>query len=405
MKFLPITIAIVYTAIFTLIGLNMYVSYQIKPENVLSAKTNTLSMDKYAVPHKKVVYGFLPYWMLNKIKYIQTDKLTHVAYFALHINSDGTIRKVDNDGNTDPGYNNWINSKALKDFIKQSKEKGIEFSLTIISHETELNDKFLDCSSCWATLYNEVDKELKRYDLRSINLDFEYPEYTKKEKALKYSQFVAFMNKQLERGREKEGVEVIVSTFADATIKPRVTDIKTLNEAADGLFVMAYDFHYSESENAGPVAPVNGGGKVYNYDLTTMLKDYTKYIAPSKIILGVPYYGYNWVVESESPYAKRIPGDDYIGYSQSQTYEFIMDTLLTIKPKVAWDANSLSPYFSYISPTTGSIRQVYFENRDSLKIKYELVNKYNLKGAGIWALGYDGGYQELWEVLSEQFGG
>ena len=404
MKRLPIILAAVYIGIFILFLVNTYISYRVKPENVLSAKTNTLSIEKYNVKHKKVVYGFLPYWMLNKLKYIQTDKLTHIAYFALNINEDGTIRRIDEEGNSDPGYNIWKNSTALKDFIVKAKANGVEMSLTIISHDTEINDAFLDCTSCWVTLYNEVDEELKRHDLRSINLDFEYPEYTKKEKALKYSQFVAFMNKQLERGREKEGMEVIVSTFADATIKPRVTDIETLNEAADGIFVMAYDFHYSESETAGPVAPINGGGKLYNYDLTSMLNDYTKYVSPSKLILGVPYYGYNWVVESEQPYSARIPGDDYIGYSQSQTYEFIMDTLLTMKPNVTWDPTSLTPYFSYVSPTTGSIRQVHFENIDSLKIKYELVFKYNLKGAGIWALGYDGGYQELWDVLSEQFG-
>lgn len=404
MKRLPVILLIVYFGLFILFIIHITLSYYARPSNVLSAKTNTLSIEKYNIKHKKVVYGFLPYWMLNKLEYIQTDKLTHIAYFALNINSDGTLRRIGDDGNADPGYNAWKNSTALKNFIQQSKAKGVDISLTIISHDTKINDDFLDCTSCWVTLYKEVDEELKRYDLKNINLDFEYPEYTDKAKALQYSQFVAFMNTQLEKGREKTGVEVIVSTFADATIKPRVTDIETLNEVADGIFVMAYDFHYSESDNAGPVAPINGGGKLYNYDLTSMLNDYTKYVSPSKIILGVPYYGYNWVVESEQPYSARIQGNDYIGYSQSQTYEFIMDTLLRIKPQVIWDPVALSPYFSYISPTTGSIRQVYFENRDSLKIKYELVYKYNLKGAGIWALGYDGGYQELWDILSEQFG-
>ena len=47
---------------------------------------------------------------------------------------------------------------------------------------------------------------------------------------------------------------------------------------------------------------------------------------------------------------------------------------------------------------------MFFENQESLKIKYELVHKYGLKGVGIWALGYDGGYQELWNALEEKFG-
>jgi spore germination protein YaaH len=48
-------------------------------------------------------------------------------------------------------------------------------------------------------------------------------------------------------------------------------------------------------------------------------------------------------------------------------------------------------------------RQVYFENERSLRAKYELIKANDLAGVGIWALGYDGGYQELWNLLKEQF--
>ncbi len=374
-----------------------------KKKLILNPHTKTLSIAEYNKKHEKVVYGFLPYWTLEKSNHIQLDKLTDVAYFALSINADGTIKKIGNDGNLDPGYNNWKNSETLNDFIEEAKEANVNVAVTLISHEADVSDSFLNCKTCWKTLYQELDSELKEKDLRAVNVDFEYADYTEKERAFQYSEFIKYLNESLDKSNEN-GVQVVVSTFADAVNKPRVTDIPTLSKAADGLFIMAYDFHYTGSDQAGPVAPINGSGKNYSYDINTMLVDYLKVMPSSKIILGVPYYGYNWVVESQAPYSARLPGDDYVGYSQSQTYENIMETILDIKPSVLWDKHALSPYFNYVSPASGVNRQVYYENSESLKIKYELVHKFGLKGVGIWALGYDGGYQELWNALEEKFG-
>lgn len=400
---LPNILFILFTLTTTLGLANVVLHVAEKNKQIFNSHTKTLSIAEYNNKHKKSVYGFLPYWTMEKAQYIQLDKLTDIAYFALSINADGSIKKIGNDGNLEPGYNNWKNSETLDEFIQRAKTANVNVALTLISHEADVSDSFLSCKKCWENFAAEVDAELKSKNLNAVNVDFEYAEYTDKQKALQYSEFIGFLNKYLDK-TNKNGVQVVVSTFADAVNKPRVTDIPTLSKAADGLFIMAYDFHYTGSDKAGPVAPINGSGKEYSYDINTMLKDYLRVTPSSKIILGVPYYGYNWVVASHEPYSARIPGDDYIGYSQSQTYENIMETILNLKLSVLWDKHALSPYFNYTSPTSGANRQVYFENAESLKIKYELVHKYQLKGVGIWALGYDGGYQELWHALEEKFG-
>ena len=119
--------------------------------------------------------------------------------------------------------------------------------------------------------------------------------------------------------------------------------------------------------------------------------------------MGVPYYGYNWVVETDEEYAKRIEGDDAIGFSKSQAYEDVMETILENNPNIMWDELGQTPFFTYISEETGQIREVYYENAQSLAAKYDLINENNLAGVGIWALGYDGGYVELWDLLHEKF--
>jgi len=384
-------------------SLNLYINDHDPSLSILSPISRSFSILAFSnkrEPPKKMIYGYLPYWSLEKGKYLQYDKLTDIAYFGLHIDEKGDFLKIKN-GETVPGYNHWKNSKELDDIIANAKKYDVNFALTIISHVDDVSDRFLDCRECWDNLADNIIQELIQKDLKDVNLNFEYAELTPKEKAHQYTQFVDFLNKRLEATVGES--TVVVSTFADSIVKERVTHIESLGKVADLLFIMGYDFHRPSSDTAGPVSPIGGKGVHAEYDLETMLHDYLAFVPPNKILLGVPYYGYNWVVERDEKYAKRINGDDDIGYSQSQTYESIMETVITVKPEVKWDDLSKSPYFTYVSPETGSLREVYFDDVDSLRVKYEMVNDHDLAGVGIWALGYDGGYEELWRLLRQEF--
>ncbi len=356
---------------------------------------------------KRIIFGYLPYWSIDKIQYLQTEKLTDIAYFGLHIKEDGSFVTTDEEEKPNPAYDAWRNNKDLSDFIKYAQKSGIRISLTVVSHNDEISDKFLDCTECWTVLAENIKKELDHHSIVDVNMNFEYVEFPDEEKTKLYSQLVDFINLELDKTYSNS--YVTVATFADSFVNPRVTNVEELGKIADGLFIMAYDFHNPNSDNAGPVAPVDGIGVYSNYDLTTMINDYLRVVPPSKILLGVPYYGYNWVVEKDEEYAKRIPndeddeGEDEKDKSMSQAYSDVMDLIVEIKPDLKWDELAKVPYFTYVSPETGALREVYFENEDSLKAKFEIVEKHDLAGVGIWALGYDGGYQELWNLLGDKF--
>jgi spore germination protein YaaH len=348
-----------------------------------------------------IVYGFLPYWRLEKIKYLHLDKLTDIAYFGLNINPDGSIKKTTKEGTIDPGYNQWKNNPNLDELIKEAKDLGIRFSLTVISHEDDVSDAFLNCETCWNILLTELTQELDSKKIKDVHLNFEYVSLTDESTADKYTAFVDFINKSLD---EKYGDSyVVVSTFGDSFKKPRVTKVQDLEKVADGIFIMAYDFHYRGSDRTGPVSPIGGAGINGNYDISTMLKDHLAQIPPNKLIMGVPYYGYDWLVDSPLPNSRRVDGNDDIGFSKSQTYGNAMELIIKYQPYVQWDALGMSPFFVYNDAETDALRQIYYENEDSLKIKYELIKQNNLAGVGIWALGYDGGYQELWQLLGSEF--
>ena len=48
-------------------------------------------------------------------------------------------------------------------------------------------------------------------------------------------------------------------------------------------------------------------------------------------------------------------------------------------------------------------RQLYLDDATAIRAKYDIVNRYGLRGAGIWALGYDGTRPELWAAIKDKF--
>ena len=71
--------------------------------------------------------------------------------------------------------------------------------------------------------------------------------------------------------------------------------------------------------------------------------------------------------------------------------------------KEKWDENSLTPYLTFYNEETERWHIGFFENERSVGYKMDLVRKLNLSGMAIWALGYEGEYQSLWNKIGEQF--
>ncbi len=375
-------------------------SIKIKNEIIspFSNSVSIFSLFKFKEKPKKIVYGYLPWWSVDNIDYLQLDKLTDIAYFGFYLKSDGNFKKNLEDGKLEPGYNNWVDNKDLANFIKRCEKYNVRFAVTLVAHEDDVSDKFLSCRPCWETVANNLKAEMDKHNVKHLNLNFEYSAQTDKAKADQYADFTEFINNKMD-GFYGDSF-VVTSAFADSPNTDRITsNLDKLGKAADAIFIMGYDFHRPESANAGPVAPIDNGG----FSIREMITQYLAHVPPNKLLLGVPYYGYNWVVKDYSPGSERIEGNDDIGFSESQSYAKIMEAIIEVDADVKWDNRGKTPYFTYLSPKTNSIRQVYFENKDSLREKYKLVKENDFAGIGIWALGYDGGYTELWDLLWEEF--
>jgi PKD repeat protein len=113
-----------------------------------------------------------------------------------------------------------------------------------------------------------------------------------------------------------------------------------------------------------------------------------------KIILGLPYYGMEWNTSSE------VVPSSTTSYVSSRTYKTIRANASGNYSNRQWDNSGLCPYYTYYS---SNWRQCFVDDEESLGYKYDFVNMMGIAGIGIWALGYDDGYTELWDLIREKF--
>lgn len=114
------------------------------------------------------------------------------------------------------------------------------------------------------------------------------------------------------------------------------------------------------------VAPLNKVRQVVEYALTE--------IPAEKILLGVPNYGYDWIL----PFVQ--------GESRAVTIGHVEAVQIAIANDVAiqYDETAQSPFFRY--ERDGVTHEVWFEDVRSMERKYDLIREYGLRGMGVWQI-------------------
>ncbi|NTV83382.1 MAG: T9SS type A sorting domain-containing protein, partial [Bacteroidales bacterium] len=173
--------------------------------------------------------------------------------------------------------------------------------------------------------------------------------------------------------------------------------IDSLSNWVDWFFIMGYDYYWSGSDEAGPVSPLYSLTPGYNYSLARTISAYeTAGLEKEKFILGVPYYGRQWKTVSNSIPSQKLANGTAVTYANVRNNGSIYNST-----HYTWEPNSFSS--CYIFFQNNNWNQCFIGLDRDLRKKYDIVNYRNLAGIGIWALGYDEGYTELWQAISDKF--
>ncbi len=340
----------------------------------------------------RVVYGFLPYWNLKKLE-LQPE-LTHLSYFSMTVSGNGDIITTQ-DGNIEPGYAK-LKSDDLLQLIEAAQNKKIKSELVLAQFNNDDIAAFLTSKTAQDKFINSLDSILLAYPFSGINIDFEYTGEVTPGLRNNFTQFMANLKKHL--NEKYSSVNLSIDMYSSAASSHTIWDVKAIGENVDYIIIMAYDFHRRSSPTAGPVAPIFGGKTMWDSDISDHLKDYLKAVPASKLLLGVPFYGYEWQTVNGDAQAFTLPDT-----GTTASYKRVQEVLAKkdeLKVEEKWNDTALAPYIIYKENNATYI--MYYDNSRSLSYKLDFVNQLDLAGIAIWALGYEGDYRELWDIIEKK---
>jgi Predicted glycosyl hydrolase len=366
-----------------------------------SAQDTTEGMAIGASGLRREIFGFLPYWVIgDSSTTLDWRTLSTVAYFSVGCLSSGYLDKYNSNGSSTTGWGGWTSSK-MTSIINAAHKNQTRVVLTIScfawsSSGASRQAHLLASSTARSNFAKAAAAAVRDRGADGINLDFEplVAGYSDE-----FTSLVRSVRSEL--NKIHAGYQLTFDTMGSIGNQP-IADA-TAPGGADAVFIMGYDYRTAGSSTAGSISPLSGP----HYDLTDTVKAYTARISPSKVILGVPYYGRAWSTASDATNASTLSPGKY-GSSAAPTYAQAMDQVDQHGRR--YDSVEQAPWTAYRKTTCTttygcltSWRELYYDDAASLRLRYDLVNRSSLRGTGIWALGYDGTRSELRTALAAKF--
>lgn len=330
--------------------------------------------------HKPQIIGFLPYWLLDKATADYTPYVTTYTYFGLAVDIDGKPVYLVNPGEQEPGWT-ALKSGRLDERIAQAKEENVNLSLLVHNaNEDDIQKLLEDPVTAGHALVSEVGPIMQSRGFTDLNLDIESFLPASESARANYTEFVQTVADDV---RAANLGTVTVEIPPIALVKQFLIDPSVIGAIADTVVLMTYDYHYSGSFIAGPVAPLSGTGDVREFDVEIAVQEALKVIPKEKIILGIPLYGYQYETLDGDRGSATIPNGT--STASNRRISELLRTCATCSAEL--DTIAKSPYT--IISEGEYFNQAYFENEASLQEKIQLAQTYELAGVALWALGYE----------------
>ena len=300
----------------------------------------------------RMIIGFLPYWMAGSWD-PSSAHYTDVVFFSAPVRGDGSLdlSRVE---------------QHQQDIQRIRDQCGCRVHLAVTLFDKDTADKVLAYHRI--ELANNIRSAVLSYGFDGVNIDFEFMRDKNKYTGQDNTDLMIDVLERLKNSGIKVGIDVagsVETVWRDARLQSYV----------DYVFLMGYDYHYAGSKNTGSVSPLESSGISLEWSINKLLQ----YYPASKIVLGLPLYGYEWPAQSCQPGARTE------GSGHAETLKYIENSILPGATQ-HWDPTARSPWLSFTSG--GTCRQVWYENATSIAIKADYALQRGLAGFGFWALGY-----------------
>ncbi|XP_051855158.1 di-N-acetylchitobiase [Antechinus flavipes] len=251
-------------------------------------------------------------------------------------------------------------------------------------------------------------KLAKKQHMDGINIDIEQDV---EESSPEYYALTALVKETTEAfHREIEGSQVTFDVaWSPKCIDKRCYDYKGIADSCDFLFVMSYD-----EQSQIWTECIAAANAPYNQTLMGYESYLKMNIDPKKLVMGVPWYGYDYrCLNLSEDHVCTLPKVPFRGAPCSDaagrqvTYKTIMHQVNSSISGSQWNSQQQAPYYNYKGPD-GYFHQVWYDNPKSISLKAEFVRDHGLRGIGMWngnCLDYSGDEvakqqtEDMWNAL------
>ncbi|MEX0746560.1 MAG: glycosyl hydrolase family 18 protein [Rhodothermales bacterium] len=321
------------------------------------------------------VFGYHAWWMRDLWQSYELDLLDKIMFFELRAAADGSISE----------RNGWPGDAAP--LSTAARKVGVEFVPTVAILDPTVFRGIFGSASNTSRLIDNVMDVVENADADGVHLNIEIFEPVEQALQDGLTKFVRLLRGRLTEYRPGTELTIFTPGFDYAN----AYDEAALAEEVDYLIVQGYDMHWVNGPTSGPLAPVKG------WDGTNWEAIVDRYeadgVPASKIVITVPYYGYEWPTVSDAPGAATR------GDAQTITYAPVDPAYLPLIQISALDRvrthgmkrdpATSTPYYVYRG--ADGWYQGWYEDEESLHVKYRFVERRGLAGIAIFLLGYDGG--------------
>jgi spore germination protein YaaH len=331
------------------------------------------------------VYTWYPYWMGDAWKTYDFNLISTISFFSYKI---------------DPKTGSYLNPEQIAqwrqtELLDSARKYQTKTLLNIALEGTQNHLDFLENEAIWNVTLDSVAMLLKERDADGVEIDFSQ---LPKSSASKLVSFVEFMRDNLNfRFISKK---MIVSLVVPPVPKTFPSDLRELDEFVDLFVVKGLDYHEIDGSipAVSPMRSVTYGG----FSLENTILQYLENgLNAKKSILALPLYGVQWAGTwdaKEGFYSTDF--DKKVTLSEVSRAYKSQDSSYVLSPTV--DQVTMTNYF-FLEFPDGSSVDCWYDDSYTLSKKMDLALIKDFKGIGLWALGYDLGADEVWNVVEKKF--
>lgn len=286
-----------------------------------------------------------------------------------------------------------VNNIFSQEFVNNMHEQNVLVTPFLSNHWAKGKaNAALDNSEILA---DEIVEAINNYHLDGVNVDLENLNAKDKDRL---TNFMKILREKMPEGK--------ILSIAVASNPSRLTttwvaayDYAELAKYVDYMVLMAYDEHSSGGAE-GPVASINF--------VEESVKAILENVSRDKVVLGMPLYGRFWKKQDIEFGEEPEVGGEAIIMSQIEKiatrYRNAMpiydDNTGTVTLTIQVESGDNKAYVNgrYLEEGTYT---VWYENERSFERKLEVMNRYGLKGAALWAIGNEGA--NFWRYYENGF--